>query len=540
MKDPVLTEVQRTVLYGNDSFEIVSILWSQETKSPNHNHGWSHCQVLIQEGVFENTLYAGPKKEVRVLEVGQVLSTPVGATHEMRCLSKTGKTLHVYTPKIKTHKDVDRKFDSAIGAELMSSLKLGESVRFEQLNEILQQVQENSISTNSPYFMNQLFSGVYPQALLAQEVISRTKTTLATQEASSVFSKIETEIVDQLCSMIGWEAKYRDGVSVPGGSAANFMALQLAKQKYFPETKRQGISGKKFRIYVSSDAHYSFEKAAVAMGFGTDAVVKIGVCEKRKMMPDLLDQAIRQSIKEGHQPLLVCATAGTTVYGAFDSIKEMSQICREHDIWLHVDGAWGGPALFSEKSRNLVDQIELADSVTFDAHKLFGASLTCSFLLTQHKGLLLEANDVSGADYLFHDNSVDPDRGKMSWQCGRGANALSFWAIWKNLGTTGFEQLIDQLFTVRDESIDWIRTQDRLELIGEPLFLNLCVRLKDREGRIDENLAKKAREALKKQNLAMVNYSIDEQGSFLRLILAHPHLTSSHVKDVLNYALGAI
>ena len=531
------SEVQRTILFQNDSFEIVSILWSEITTSPLHNHGWSQCHVLIENGLFENTLHAGAKTEIRRLEVGQVLSTPMGSSHEMRCLSKTGKTLHVYTPKINIHKVDDRKFGFSIEADLMTSLKLGEGVRFELLDQILRSIQENSISTNSPFFMNQLFSGIHPQALVAEQVIAQTKTTMATQEASPVFSKIEREVIEQLCTLIGWNKEDHDGVSVPGGSAANFMALQLAKQKKYPETKIKGIAGHSFKIFVSSDAHYSFQKAAVSMGFGTSAVVNVGVDRAGRMDTQLLSEAISNAVKDGHQPLMVCATAGTTVYGAFDPIKEVHQLCKDHGIWLHVDGAWGGPALFSHKTRHLVNHIELSDSVTFDAHKLFGASLTCSFLLTKHKSLLLEANDVSGAEYLFHDNSDEIDRGKMSWQCGRRADALSFWSIWKNLGTDGMGKFVDRLFSMRDEALVWVRTQKRLEIVKEPTFLNMCIRIHPPNHTEDKNWSKRVREQLKNQNLAMVNYSSNEDGTFLRLILAHPQINTEHVRQILTFAM---
>lgn len=540
MIGPKTSEVQRTILYQNNFFEIVSILWTEDTKSAIHNHGWSQCQVLVQEGVFENTLLAGAKTELRILEAGQVLSTPVGAAHEMRCQSKVGKTLHVYTPKISIHKDSDRKFDKTINKELLSSLQLGEGVSFEILSKILEAIQKNSVSTDSPFFMNQLFSGIHPQALVAEEVIARSRTTMATHEASPVFSRIEMEVVDQLCALVGWVKDSRDGVTVPGGSAANFMALQLAKQKKYPETKLNGLAGKSFKIFVSKDAHYSFQKAALSMGFGTKAVIGVGTDQEGKISSELLSRAISEAVNGGHIPLLVCATAGTTVFGAFDSIEEIHKVCMKHNIWLHVDGAWGGPVLFSKKTKNLVHQIELADSVTFDAHKLFGASLTCSFLLTQHKGLLLESNDVTGADYLFHDNSLDMDRGKLSWQCGRRPEALSFWSIWKSLGTEGLGEFVDRLFAVRDESLQWIRTQERLSLIKEPQFLNLCVRVKTPEGVSDQEWSKNVREKMKAQNLAMVNYSSDENGTFLRLILAHPQLTTSHVQQILTYALEVL
>ncbi len=538
MRDQKASEVQRTILFQNDSFEVVSIDWSEQTHSPMHNHGWSQCQVLIQEGVFENTLYAGIKTERRVLEVGQVLSTPVGASHEMRCLSKTGKTLHVYSPKLSSHNVDERKFNTSIEGDLESQLSLKDTVPVERLNQILKSIQKNSISTNSPFFMNQLFAGIHPQALMAEELIAQTKTTMATHEASPVFSQIESEVVQQLGALVGWKIQDRDGVSVPGGSAANFMALHLAKQKKHPETKVHGLNGKSFKIFVSEEAHYSFQKAAVAMGFGTDAIVKVGVDSLGKMDSGLLALEVNRAAAEGHLPLLVCATAGTTVLGAFDPIGEIYQICKEQGIWLHVDGAWGGPVIFSKNAKHLVKDIELADSMTFDAHKLFGASLTCSFLITRHKGLLLEANDVSGADYLFHEISQDVDRGKMSWQCGRKADAVSFWSLWKNLGTDGLGDFVDRLFTERDQSLDWIRQQKRLQIIQEPPYLNLCVRVHPPDFLEDLHWSQKVREKLKDQNRAMVNYSSNKDGTFLRLILAHPQINAEYIREILTFALN--
>ncbi len=538
MKEKIVTDLNRTILFQNDAFEIVSIQWSQESKSALHNHGWSQCHVLVQEGTFQNRMEAGAVTELRVLEVGQVLSTPVGASHEMRCLTPEGKTLHVYTPKIKALDNRDQKFTPDIDPLCVSELKLGEGVRLERLSEIFSMIEKNSISTNSPFFMNQLFSGVHPQALIAEDVIARTKTTMATQEAAPVFSKIESEVVHQLCGLIGWDPSHRDGVSVPGGSAANFMALQLAKQQKYPETKKRGLAGKSFKIFVSTDAHYSFQKAANAMGFGTDAVVKIGVDQAGRMDPDLLSEAILQAHESGDLPLLVCATAGTTVYGAFDPIEDLHKVCRQQNVWLHVDGAWGGPALFSQTARHLVKGIELADSVTFDAHKLFGASLTCSYLLTKHRDLLLEANDVSGAEYLFHDNSQEIDRGKMSWQCGRRADSLSFWSIWKNLGTEGLGKFVDRLFAVRDESLQWIRLQPRLQIVKDPLFLNLCIRIIPPDAGESAEWSKVVRERLKQENLAMINYSSDEKGTFLRLILAHPEINTEYIQQILTAALS--
>lgn len=528
---------ERTTLFQTDAFEIVSIVWNDKSVSPLHDHGWSQCFVKIEEGVFENTLDLGIKREVKIYEAGQVISTPVGARHEIRCKSHHGKTLHVYTPKLQ-ETDEPVKFQPSPYSKLREKVALSSTLDTDSLIDLLKELRLDSISTQSPYFMNQLFSGILPQALMAEEFIAQTKTTLATFEASPVLSSVENEVVDRLCGLIGWPDGQHSGVSVPGGSAANFMAIHCARQMKFPDIKTRGMAAKALKIFVSSESHYSFKKACTVLGIGIDNLVHVPSDSRGKMLPEALDELIVEHRSCGAAPLLVGATAGTTVLGAFDDLSAISQICKRHDVWLHVDGAWGGPALFTKKLRPLVRGIECADSMTFDAHKLFGANLTSSFFLTKHPNILLEANDVSGADYLFHADDPSLDRGKLSWQCGRKGDAMSFWTLWKNLGTDGLGNFIDRLVGIREEILPWIKDHERLELVAKPDYLNICVRVLDQNGQKNPEWSKTVRERLKEKNLAFVNYSVDRDGTFLRLILANPYLNFHHVRQILEWALG--
>jgi glutamate/tyrosine decarboxylase-like PLP-dependent enzyme len=504
----------------------------------------------VEEGEFENTARSGLETTTQIKKKSEVIYTSMLTKHELKCVSEKGRTLHVYLPPIETMEiDVNaqgtapttRLFRTRTIAEIEAELPLvlGKTgISSETLKEVFAKIRKQSISVHSEYFMNQLFAGIVPEAVQAQELIASTKATMATFEASTIFTVCEIEIVKAMGQLIGWSDS--EGISVPGGSAANFMSLHCARQRLFPEIKSEGNGNRIFKIFVSEHSHYSWKKACMALGLGTNSIVFVKTDSDGKLSPEDLKEKIAVAKKSGAIPLLVGATAGTTVYGAFDPLLSLSRICREEDIWFHVDGAWGGPVLFSPTARRLMDGVEFADSLTFDAHKLLGTSLTCSFFLTPHRTILQESNDVTGADYLFHEEGEVKDRGRMSWQCGRQADVFSFWALWKKYGSGGFARFIDRQMQLKNDFVAYLKTQDRCVLLKEPTFLNVCVQIVPPRTGVDKNTwSRKVRDRLKEKNLAMVNYSTDENGmTFLRFILAHPHLELSHLQEMIHWSLA--
>ncbi len=130
---------------------------------------------------------------------------------------------------------------------------------------------------------------------------------------------------------------------------------------------------------------------------------------------------------------MVVATAGTTVYGAFDPINDIADVCVAHGLWLHVDAAWGGGVLVSRRHRHLMDGVERSDSLTWNPHKLLGAPQQCSVFLTKHEGLLQAAHSAQ-ASYLFQPDKfydVSYDTGDKTFQCGRKVDVFKFWLMWK-------------------------------------------------------------------------------------------------------------
>lgn len=532
----IQAQYKREVLFETEAFEVVRCTWQKEALSKMHSHGTSQCSVLVENGVFENVTILGFNSEKTVHNAGQVFTTPLGAQHEIRCLSEIGTTLHVYSPKI-TKMDQALKFTTDKTA-LDNQLHIGQPIKWESVIQLLQQIENTSVSTHSPYFMNQLFSGVHAHTIAAESIVQRTRTTLATNEASPIFSKIEKILVSQLSEKLGWNPEVSDGICVAGGSAANMMALHCARFSKDPNTKKHGNQSRHYRIYVSDQAHYSFLKSANALGFGTDSIIEIQSDDEGRMCASELEKKISADLSSGFAPLFIAATAGTTVLGAFDPFESIGSLAKKYNLWFHIDAAWGAPAYFS-KNVGLTLGSELADSLTFDAHKFFGSELTTTFFIVKNGSLLFQANDVKGGEYLFHESET-LDRGRLSWQCGRGADFLSFWTLWKNLGDQGFQEAIDQKLELVKQTVELIKGNKRLKLMSQPSFLNVCVQVLPPED-IQADLktwSLYVRKKMINDQFAMVNYSENQKdGYFLRLIIVHPQLKIQHVKDILDFAV---
>ena len=357
---------------------------------------------------------------------------------------------------------------------------------------------------------------------------------MATYEASPVGTLIEKELIQHMNRIVGWNNG--DGIMVTGGSNANLVGLLLARNKLHPDTKNNGMT-KKLSAFVSEESHYSFDKAVNLMGIGSQHLIKVPADLSGRMLPSELAKKIEESITRGETPFFVSATAGSTVLGAFDPIEEIAQVTNKFKLWLHVDGAWGGSTLLSKKHRNLLKGVELADSMTWDTHKMLGTGLISSFFLTQHNHALRASNDTGNADYIFHESDTsDWDSGPSSLQCGRRIDAFKVWLMWKALGDSGLEDLVDTLFTKAQAAREMITKHSELELIYEGKMLNICFRFKTAQD--PDALVIKVRKKLLEEGNHFVNYSTRRGVTFFRMIVANPELELSQTENFLSHVIS--
>lgn len=333
-----------------------------------------------------------------------------------------------------------------------------------------------SLKSNHPLFLSRLYHGVDGYGLAGAWITEALNTTQTTYEVASVFTLLEQALFDHLRDIIGWQTG--DGIFCPGGSIANMYAMALARYKAFPSVKEHGITNLPHLIsFISEDAHYSMTKGSNFLGMGTKAVVKIKTDARGRMLPEELENQMSLAEEKGHIPYFVCATAGTTVIGAYDPLHPIADVCKRHGVWLHVDAAWGGSAAFSQKHCHLVDGIERVDSVTWNLHKMPGVPMQCSAYLSKHKGLLQGCNGFN-AEYLFQNDKyydIRYDVGDESIQCGRKAESLKCWLVWKGRGRRGMEELIDNAFAMAKYLADKLKTTEGFRLVlTEFQCTNVC------------------------------------------------------------------
>merc|ERR1711971_478988 len=306
---------------------------------------------------------------------------------------------------------------------------------------------KHQVKTGHPRFFNQLSCGLDVTSLAGEWLTATANTNMFTYEIAPVFILMEHECLKKMREIIGFTGG--DSILAPGGSVSNMYALMIARHKLFPQHKKYGMRAIKGQLimYTSQHHHYSIKGGASAIGLGTDNCVQVMCDEKGRMIPEEFEKRVLKDKAEGSLPFFVNCTAGTTVFGAFDPIDAIADICERHGIWLHIDAAWGGGLLMSSQYRYKFQGIERADSVAWNPHKLLGTLLQCSTLHLKEEGLLISCNQMS-ADYLFQtDKCYDCsyDTGDKVIQCGRHNDIFKFWLQWRSRGMKGFEQQINRL-----------------------------------------------------------------------------------------------
>jgi glutamate/tyrosine decarboxylase-like PLP-dependent enzyme len=332
-----------------------------------------------------------------------------------------------------------------------------------------------------PGFMGWAQGGGSPVGMLAEMLAAGLNANLGGRDHAPI--EVEHQVTEWMRQLFGFPAG-ASGLCVTGTSTANLIAVKIARDRVLgQEVRSEGCaaSGRsdpapRLRCYGSAALHACVAKALDVTGLGTEALRSIPTNARGQMEPDALREAILADRSAGFTPFLVVGSAGTVDTGAIDDLDGIADICKEEEIWLHVDGAFGALAMLAPDLAPRLAGIERADSIAFDFHKWGQVPYDAGFLLVRDGRLQREAFRPVNAPYLARET-----RGMAageSWPCdlgielSRGFRALKVWFTFKTYGARAIGALISESCRLARYLEERIRATAELEVLA-PVELNI-------------------------------------------------------------------
>lgn len=275
------------------------------------------------------------------------------------------------------------------------------------------------------------------------------------------------------------------GVVYDTASVGLMHALAVAREEATPSVRKRGLiaaGAPVFRIYGSEQAHSSAEKAAIALGLGEENVRRVPTDAQFRLDPGALSEMVARDIRDRFRPLAVIATVGTTSTASVDPVPEIARICREHKMWLHIDGAYGaGFAILAENDWLTNGWVE-ADSIVVNPHKSLFVPLDFSVLYVRDLERLRRVFTLV-PEYLRGD-TVEAQKNYMDYgiQLGRRFRALKAWVIFRSFGREGMAAWLREYVRLANVFASWIRDDDRFELAAPVSLGVVCFRFTGRGG----------------------------------------------------------
>ena len=313
------------------------------------------------------------------------------------------------------------------------------------LNETVQLLTSRSLFTSHPQFYGYINGSVAPIGVLGDMLASAINPNVGGWSLSPVATEIEKQAVRWICEMLGYPSTGA-GLFVSGGNMANMVCFLAARASQTKGVVRKNgmTAAPKLAVYVSKETHTWVQKAADLFGLGTEAIRWIDTDANRKIRIDELRRRIEEDVANGFQPCMVIGTAGTVSTGAIDPLRKLRDICDEHGMWFHVDGAYGAPAAMLDDADADLKALALADSVAVDPHKWLYVPFEAGCAIVRDEALLVNAFSYRPEYYHFEGKEDDPRTSfyELGMQNTRGFRALKVWLAIRQVGKRGYQQMI--------------------------------------------------------------------------------------------------
>lgn len=417
-----------------------------------------------------------------------------------------------------------------------------QNYQFKDLNGFVDDLLNHSIHLHNPKYMGHQVSVPAPLSILTSVISSVLNNGMAVYEMGKAATAIEKCVVELFCETVRYDDN-SSGIMTSGGTLANLTALLAARQSLKDSDIWQTGCEKKLAVLVSSQAHYSIDRAARVMGLGNDGVVLVSVDAGFAMDHEALKKSYQQTVDAGFKVMAIVGSACSTATGVYDDLDFIGDFCQQNDVWFHVDGAHGGAAVFSKKYKSLLKGIEKADSIIIDTHKMMMTPALSTVVLFKDK---IKGSQTfhQKAQYLFEDKGYDDqwyNSGLRTFECTKFMMSLKFYILWKTYGIEVFEQNIDCLYGLGKEFAQMLEAHNDFGLALQPQTNIVCFRYV-KAGLNEQELNqinKTIRQTLLEDSEFYIVQAVLNEAIYLRVTLMNPMTTKSHL-DKLLYKIQSL
>lgn len=328
---------------------------------------------------------------------------------------------------------------------------------------------DHSLFNGHPRFWGYITSSAAPIGALSEMLAAAVNPNVGAWPLSPMASEIEAQTIRWIAEMLGYPADC-GGLFVSGGNMANIVGFLAARQaKAGRDVRTAGLGNARLRVYCSKETHTWVQKAADIAGMGTNAIRWIATNNQMQIEVSALRRQIEDDLASGDRPFLVVGSAGTVSTGAVDPLSELAAICREFDLWFHVDGAYGAMAAILPDALPEFVGLGEADSIAMDPHKWLYAPLEAGCALVRNREKLRDAFSYHPPYYHFETEAINYyDLGPQN---SRGFRALKVWLALQQIGREGYVQTIAEDVRLAGELFRQIAQASELEALTQSLSI---------------------------------------------------------------------
>jgi aromatic-L-amino-acid decarboxylase len=403
------------------------------------------------------------------------------------------------------------------------------------------EIAPNAMGVPSPRYFGQFNPTPLPIGVWADALSSMLNQNAGAWRNGPTSAMIEARVIRWLCDLLNYGPK-SFGTLASGGSEANLIALKCARDSVAASIKDRGVrtANGDLVIYASDQCHFSIDKSADILGLGRDAVRKIPTGDRFRIVVAALREAIARDREAGLVPCCVVGVAGTTSTGAIDPLETLAAVARENQCWYHVDAAYGGPLAFSEKHKDKLQGIELADSITFDPHKWMFVPFSCGATLVRDGGRVLrDAFDMT-PEYLNEDRGgadVEFDFFRYGQLGTRRFNSLKLWMAIKFMGREGYAETVERQIGLTQYLAGRLDELPEFQCVGEVETAVCCFRFiprSDLDGPESDRLQQRLQQIIERSGEAWLTTTVLHGRRSMRVNINSFLTEKQHVDDLVE------